>query len=289
MYKKIFSLMVLTTALAGLLLPSSLFADEALKVRIVATRAPIRQAAAFTAPIVAGADKGQVFDIIEKAGEWYWVQLPSGAKGYVHQSVVEEVAEAVAPSVLPPVQVPVVTERPRTQAPTIARQPAPKGDTFSMFLGRIGFFSASDSAFSDIYSNGVVFGGELRVGGEKLAGWLEGNCRARTGQLSYTKEETKVSILAVEGGALYRFMTRSISPYAGVGLGFYIFDEKNVAIGNAKKSKIGFCGLAGVSMIIGGSFILDARVKFSTCAMKPADLDINVGGITLGIGAGFRF
>jgi hypothetical protein len=30
-------------------------------------------------------------------------------------------------------------------------------------------------------------------------------------------------------------------------------------------------------------------VKFSTCAMKPADFDINVGGITLGIGAGFRF
>ena len=289
MYKKIFSLMVLTTALAGLLLPSSLFADEALKVRIVATRASIRQTAAFTAPIVAGADKGQVFDVIEKAGEWYLVQLSSGAKGYMHQSIVEEVAEAVAPSVTPPVQAPVVTERPTTQAPTIARKPTPKGDTFSMFLGRIGFFSASDSAYSDIYGNGVVFGGELRVGGEKLAGWLEGSYRARTGQLSYTKEETKVSILAVEGGALYRFMTGRISPYAGVGLGFYIFDENNTMIGEAKQSKIGFCGLAGVSMIVGGSFVLDARVKFSTCTMKPADLDINVGGITLGIGAGFRF
>ena len=289
MYKKIFSLMVLTAALACLLLPPSLFADEALKVRIVATRAPIRQAAACTAPIVAGADKGQVFDVMEKADEWYLVQLSSGAKGYVHQSVVEEVAEAVAPSVTPPVQVPVVTERPRTQAPTIARQPAPKGDTFSMFLGRIGFFLASDSAYTDIYGNGVVFGGELRVGGKKLAGWLEGSYRARKGQLSYTKEETKVSILAVEGGALYRFMTGSISPYAGAGLGFYIFDENNVAIGEAKQSKVGFCGLAGVSMIIGRSFVLDARVKLSTCAMKPADFDINVGGITLGIGAGFRF
>lgn len=289
MYKKIFSLMVLTAAFACLLLPPSLFADEALKVRIVATRAPIRQEATFTAPIVTTADKGQIFDVIEKAGEWYLVQLPSGAVGYVHQLIVEEVADVVAPSVTPPAQVPVVTERPRTQAPTIARQPAPKGDTFSMFLGRIGFFLASDSAYSDIYGNGVVFGGELRVGGKRLAGWLEGSYRARTGQLSYTKEETKVSILAVEGGALYRFMTRSISPYAGAGLGFYVFDEKNVAIGEAKQSKVGFCGLAGVSWIVGGSFVLDARVKFSTCAMKPADFNINVGGITLGIGAGFRF
>ena len=289
MYKKIFSLMVLTAALACLLLPPSLFADEALQVRIVATQAPIRQAAALNAPIVASAEKGQVFDVIENAGEWYLVQLPSGAAGYVHQLGVEEVAEAVAPSVTPPVQVPVITERPRTQAPTIVRQPAPKGDTFSMFLGRIGFFLASDSTFSDIYDNGVVFGGEVRVGRKKLAGWLEASYRARTGQLSYTKEETKVNILAVEGGALYRFMIGRISPYAGAGLGFYIFDENNVAIGKAKQNKIGFCGLAGVSIIVGGSFVLDARVKFSTCAMKPADLDINVGGITLGIGAGFRF
>jgi opacity protein-like surface antigen len=281
--------MVLTAALAFLLLPPSLFADEALKVRIVRTRASIRQAAALNAPIVGSADKGQVFDAIEKAGEWYLVQLPSGAKGYMHQSVVEEVAEAVAPSVTPPVQAPVVTEHPTTQAPTIARQPAPKGNAFSMFLGRIGFFLASDSAYSDIYGNGVVFGGELRVGRKKLAGWLEGSHRARKGQLSYTKEETKVSILTIEGGALYRFMTGSISPYAGAGLGLYIFDENNVAIGEAKQSKIGFCGFAGVSMIVSGSFILDARVKFSTCAMKPADFSINVGGITLGIGAGFHF
>jgi opacity protein-like surface antigen len=289
MYKKIFSLIVLTVALVGLLLPLSLFAGEALKVRIVAMRAPIRQAAAFSAPVVATADKGQVFEVIEKAGEWYLVQLPSEAKGYVHQSIVEEVAETVTPSVTPPVQFPGVTGRPTAQAPMIARPPAPKGDTFSMFLGRIGFFLASDSAYSDIYGNGVVFGGELRVGWEKLAGWLEGSYRARTGQLSYTKEETKVSILAVEGGALYRFMTGSISPYAGAGLGFYIFDENNVAIGKAKQNKIGFCGLAGVSMIVGGSFVLDARMKFSTCAMKPADFDINVGGITMGIGVGFRF
>jgi opacity protein-like surface antigen len=289
MYKRIFSLILLTMALAYLLLPPSLFADESLKVRIVAARAPIRQAAALNAPIVASADKEQVFDVIENAGEWYLVQLPSGAKGYVHQSVVEEVAEAVAPSVTPPAQVPVVTEHPRTQAPTIARQPAPKGDTFSMFLGRIGFFLASDPDFSDIYGNGVVFGGEVRVGGKKLAGWLEGSYRARKGQLSYTKEETNVSILTIEGGALYRFMTGSISPYAGTGLGIYIFDENNVAIGEAKQNKVGFCGLAGVSMIVSGSFVLDARVKFSTCAMKPADFSINVGGITLGIGAGFRF
>ena len=289
MYKKIFSLMVLTAALACLLLSPSLFAEEALRVRIVATRASIRQAAALTAPIVATADKGQVFGVIEKAGEWYWVQLPSRAKGYLHQSVIEEVAEAVAPSLTPPVQAPVVTERPRTQAPTIALQPASKGNAFSMFLGRFGYFLASDSAFKDIYGNGAVYGGELRLGGKMIVAWLEGSYRERVGKLSFTGEETKVKVTGIEGGALCRIIPGNISPYAGAGIGYYMFNENNVAIGKAKQNKIGFCGLAGVSMIVGGSFVLDARMKFSTCAMKPADFDINVGGITLGIGVGFRF
>jgi opacity protein-like surface antigen len=289
MYKKAISLMVLTAALACLLLPPGLFADEVIHIRILVTQARIRQAAALTAPVIAGADKGQVFDVIEKTGEWYAVQLPDGAKGYLHQSVVEEVAEWVAPAVPPPAQVPAVTERPKTRAATIARQSAPKRDPFSMFLGRIGFFLASDSAFKDIYGNGAVFGGELRLGRKRIVGWLEGSFRQRTGKFSFTGEETKVKVIGIEAGALYRIMPGNISPYAGAGIGYYMFNENNEPLGAAKQSKIGFCGAAGVSMIVAGSFVLDARVKFSTCAMKPADFDINVGGITLGIGAGFRF
>jgi opacity protein-like surface antigen len=285
MYKKIFSLIVLMAALA----PLSLLADKTLQVRIVAFRTPIRQAAALEAPVIIIADKGQVFDVIEKADKWYLIQLPSGGVGYLHKSVVEEVAEAVAPSVPPPAQVPVLAEQATTQAPIIARQLATKGDSFSMFLGRFGYFLASDSAFKDIYGNGTVFGGELRLGGKRIVGWLEGSYRERVGKFSFTGEKTKVKVTGIEVGALYRIIPGNISPYAGAGVGYYMFNENNDPIGTAKQSKIGFCGAAGVSMFIGRSFVLDVRAKFSTCAMKPADFNINVGGITLGLGAGFRF
>ena len=162
-------------------------------------------------------------------------------------------------------------------------------DPFSMFLVRAGYFMASDSAFKDIYGNGAVYGGELRLGGKRIVGWLEGSYRERRGKFSYTGEETKVKVTAIEVGALYRIIPGNISPYAGAGIGYYMFNESNAPMGVAKQSKVGFCGAAGVSMIIGRSFVLDARAKFSSCAMKPADFDINVGGITLGIGAGFRF
>jgi len=186
----------------------------------------------------------------------------------------------------------IVTQALSAQQPVVpAAKPGPQEerDSFSMFLGRFGYFLASDSAFKDIYGNGVVFGGELRIGGKRIAGWLEGNYRARTGEFSFTGEETKVSVMAIEGGALYRIMPGNISPYVGAGIGFYMFNENNEPIGEAKQSKIGFCGAAGVSVIVAKLLVLDCRLKYSTCSMKPADFDINVGGLTMGIGLGVRF
>ena len=95
--------------------------------------------------------------------------------------------------------------------------------------------------------------------------------------------------MAIEGGALYRIMPGDISPYVGAGIGFYIFNENNEPIGEAKQSKIGFCGAAGVSVFVAKLLVLDCRLKYSTCSMKPADYDINIGGLTMGIGLGVRF
>jgi len=186
----------------------------------------------------------------------------------------------------------IVTQALSAQQPVVpAAKPGPQEerDSFSMFLGRFGYFLASDKAFKDIYGNGVVYGGELRIGGKRIAGWLEGNYRARTGEFSFTGEETKVNVMAIEGGALYRIMPGDISPYVGAGIGFYMFNENNEPIGEAKQSKIGFCGAAGVSVFVAKLLVLDCRLKYSTCSMKPADYDINVGGLTMGIGLGVRF
>jgi len=162
-------------------------------------------------------------------------------------------------------------------------------DTLSMFLGRLGYYLASDSAFKDIYGNGEVFGGELRLGGKRIAGWLEANFRQRTGKFSFTGEETKVKVMSLEGGALYRIMSGTIWPYVGAGIGYYMYNENNVPLGEAKQSKIGFCAAAGVSVVVAELLVLDIRIKYNVCNMKPADFDINIGGLTIGMGMGVRF
>jgi len=269
-------------------------AEDLGKVRIKVEKANVRQAAQMEAPVVGGASRGDVFDVLEKAGEWYLIALPDGTKGYVHQFVVDEVGEGAAageeiaptPEETQPVKRPAARPPVRTTAPKVKTA---KGDTFSMFLARVGYFLSSDSQAKDIYKDGMVFGGEIRFGGKSLGGWIEGNYRSATGKLSFTQEETKMSVMAAEAGLLYRFAMDNLNPYLGGGAGMYMFNEKSDALGEAKKSSFGFCVLGGVTYFLGSSLAIDARIKWSTCSMKPADYDINVGGITVGAGLGIRF
>jgi len=163
-----------------------------------------------------------------------------------------------------------------------------------MVLGHYGVFLPSDSAFKGIYGNGGVFGVELRVGsspakGGPLVGWLEASFRQRNGSLSFTHEATKVSVNAIEGGVLVRLGRGTAVPYVGAGGGYYAFAETNDPFGQAKQSKPGYCGVFGVMITPGKTLVVDVRVKYSAVSMKPADLTIKVGGLTGGIGVGFRF
>jgi opacity protein-like surface antigen len=183
-----------------------------------------------------------------------------------------------------------------------AQQPAAGGgtpkvakdlDTSSMVLARVGYFLASDPAYKNIYGNGMVFGGELRAGskrlGKHLGIWGEGNHRTRKGAFSFTKEPTTVSVTAIEGGVLYRFMPKTASPYAGAGVGYYLYNENNTPVGKATQNKVGFCAVAGFSAVVARTMIVDVRLKYSVVNMQPADFAIKVGGLTAGLGLGVRF
>lgn len=66
------------------------------KVRIVVTSANIRLKPGTDSTVIGSAKRGQVFDFLQKTGEWYLITLPPDEKGitvsgYIHQSVVEEV------------------------------------------------------------------------------------------------------------------------------------------------------------------------------------------------------
>ncbi len=208
-----------------------------------------------------------------------------------------------------PAQAPPPTPSPQTTAPPApsprtapaptssksrAAPPRPKDpDPFSMALARFGYFIAADPAYKAVYRNGVSYGGEARIAlgrsGRPIVAWFEGNYRTRTGSFTFTKETTRLKVTSVEGGAIYRISRGRVAPYVGAGVGYYIFNENNEPIGEAKQNKVGFCGVGGFSVMVAGPFVLDLRVKYSSARMQPADFGINVGGATAGLGAGVRF
>lgn len=291
------------------------------QVQVTAERANIRKAAVLSAPLLLTVEKGRLLPVVQKDGEWYLIQLPDGTPGYIHSFTVAEVtagqavaaakqagiaAEAAAPPVEKTADKPLAAEKtnldspvpanvaraetpPPVRAPSIPKPRSGPEDSFSMFLLRAGYFIAADSAYTEVYQNGPVYGGELRIGGARVSGWLEGTYRSETGELTYTKEKTEVSVMSVSAGALYRFLAGNLNPYAGAGIGYVLFKEKNEAIGEAKQNKVGFCLVGGAAYILGKNFVLDARLKYEFCKMKPADFDIEVGGLTAGLGIGFRW
>ncbi|MDW7761644.1 MAG: SH3 domain-containing protein [Acidobacteriota bacterium] len=307
----------LAAAIVWLLLSQTASAGEGLKIRILGMGAPVRQAPDTTARFILIAQKGQVFEVVEKLENWYLIKLPNSQEGYVHKSVAEELVEVDVPKVETPektvaekaipvvekpaliveekaepvVEVPekMVAEKPKAPPEITIIRPAPSADKIAMLMARFGYFVASDSAFNEIYENGPVFGGELRLGGRKVAGWLEGGYREHKGKFSFTGEKTKVNVIGVELGVLYRLSTGTFQPNVGTGVGYYMFNEKNAPLGEAKENKIGFCGIAGISIIPTKDLVLDLRLKYYTCKMRPADFDIEIGGLSLDLGIGFSF
>jgi opacity protein-like surface antigen len=195
----------------------------------------------------------------------------------------------------------------RTPVQRTAQRPAPapavrktSDPTASpMVLARAGQFFASGSSYKNIYGDGPVFGGEVRVpigpGGKRFVLFADGSYRTRKGELSYTKESTTATVTAFEGGLLYRLARGRISPYLGAGAGYHTLKETSEPLGTANKGGVGFLGTGGVTVAATRHLMVDLRVKYSGARLQPSPrtpdvtFKVDVGGITAGIGLGIAF
>jgi hypothetical protein len=157
------------------------------------------------------------------------------------------------------------------------------------------FFYQSEKAFREIYGNGMKYGIDIsRNIWRGIELHLEANYFLKKGNLTFTKERTRVKILPLGANLRYVFLKKKIHLYMGAGLTYNLFEEKN-PIGEAKKNKIGFSArLGGIKKIKGlkkifEAFIIDVYMKYNYCKMKPAEIRIDIGGLDLGMAIGFEF
>jgi len=163
-------------------------------------------------------------------------------------------------------------------------------NAFSIVIEARGqYFSPSEKSFKDIYGGGWKYGGEIGFSITRhLDFWVSGNNFSKKGKLTFTQEESKLSILSAGGGLRYRLTTGAISGYTAAGANYYRFKESN-PIGDVRKGGVGFEGRAGVLIKIVRGLLVDLNIGYSYCKMKPADFDINIGGIEAGVGLAVDF
>ena len=152
-----------------------------------------------------------------------------------------------------------------------------------------GYFSPLDTAFREIYGAGIVYGGEASlVVWKNLDLLLTGRRFARKGELTFTKDETKVNITRIGWAVRYRLQAGKFQPYAGLGLNYTAFKETNF-IGEVKTARSGLSATVGSLYTLTSRLIIDLSIEYSSCRISPTAMEVDIGGWCGALGLGYRF
>ncbi len=107
------------------------------------------------------------------------------------------------------------------------------------------------------------------------------------GELSYTKEETKLRIIPLELGLRFLISKGDFTPYIGGGVGYYFYQEENV-IGQLSDNKFGFFGETGFKIFIVKKFFIDikGRYTFLKVDVQQEEESIDLSGFIIRGGLG---
>jgi hypothetical protein len=164
------------------------------------------------------------------------------------------------------------------------------GSSFGSILVKVAMFAPTDSDFDGIYGRGLMYGGEyLFKVSNSLNLWIGVNYLHMNGKMLFTQEDTSLTLIPIAGGIKYNFISgKTFSPYVAAGLEYVLFKESNI-IETVNSGAFGFVARGGVTIHLGPKFGFDFFGGYSSCKMKPFDLEFNVGGLEAGAGLVFSF
>ncbi len=249
-----------------LILPIIVYAQK--QIIVILYKAPIRAKPDEKSEIIKEASRNALYNFEKKVmkGKWYEIRFRGDSgfnvPGYIHEKYVQEIA------------VPIPEEE--------------KESRFSLEV--IGsYFQPSHQSFKDIYGGGISFGGEISITLMKgISIWIGGYFFTKTGLTTFTEEETKIQITPIYVGLKFRRPEARISPYFGIGVGYFQYKE-TCPIGTVEEGDIGYIGQIGCIFKVIGPLFLDFKGSYNYCKVKPGDIEANLGGFQGIVGVGFEF
>jgi len=139
----------------------------------------------------------------------------------------------------------------------------------------------------------AVIGGDDYDSSENISqtengGYIITGFFSRSGQLTFTKEETELTIMPLGLGATYFQSLPPAEVYLALGVHYFQYKESN-PIGVAEKGGSGLSIEPGVAIKLFRGVLLRVYLKYSYCRLQPADYRINIGGLQPGLALGYRF
>jgi hypothetical protein len=155
---------------------------------------------------------------------------------------------------------------------------------------KMSYFNPSKQIFKDVYGGGLIYGIKAEKADlfKKFGLILETGYFKKRGKLTFTQEDTTVNIFFIGPGIIYKHTKGSFDIYGGGGFRYYRFKERN-PIGHARQGKLGFFLSLGTYIHIKKHFYADLGINYSGCRVNPADVDVQIGGLEVGIGAAYKF
>lgn len=151
------------------------------------------------------------------------------------------------------------------------------------------YFQPRGSVFKDAYKSGMMVGAELDIGILNfLEVWLSEKNFSKKAIDEASGEERTVNLIPLEAGLKFRLTKGNINPYFGFGPGYYQYREKKFSE-EIRHKKLGFIGLAGFFIKIGGYLVFDIYANYSYCLIPDDVASFNVGGLHFGLGFGFEY
>lgn len=166
---------------------------------------------------------------------------------------------------------------------------------FSLSVGA-GMRNVSEDLFKDVYGSGGVsinvdFG--MRIT-KSLEAFLHTDYFTIDGELTFTGEDTTLTIMPIELGARYLIPVNKecktkLFPYIGAGVGYYMVKEENV-IDTLESNKVGFFAEGGIRFYFAGSVFADLKLKNVFLKVENDQGDkVEAGGLAYMLGVGITF
>lgn len=209
-----------------------------------------------------------------------------------------EKAEAEKPRVKPVKKKPVVTQaEPAAKLFQTADETAGTDKAFTIGISS-GLYLMSDEVFKEVYGNSLFFYGleysfNLPIKSVRSMNvWMGFKNMSKSGSTTFLEEEVNLRMLHFSLALRYLYQAGRFVPFIGPGIDYINYKEsypESFPIDAVEGSKLGFHIQGGSYFDINDFLAAKLFLKYVIASTTENEVDVNLGGLELGISFVFRF